>query len=71
MAKDVDYSNREIDNMFNEIMNTLKRIEEQTIKTNGRVNTLEIWRESLMAKLAGVIATITIGWTLAKEFIFK
>ncbi len=71
MAREPDYSNREIDNMFNEIMSTLKRIEEQTIKTNGRVSALEIWKESLMAKLAGVIATVTIGWTMAKEFFFK
>lgn len=36
-----EYSNREIDRMFNEISQALNRIEEQTIRTNGRVTRLE------------------------------
>jgi len=38
------YSNREIDFHFSEIKETLFRIENQTIKTNGRVSALEKWR---------------------------
>jgi hypothetical protein len=44
---------------------TLQRIEEQTIKTNGRVTALEMWR----AKSAGTMAAIgagvaVIGWLI-------
>ena len=37
-----DYSNREIETMFQDIKDTLVRIENQVIKTNGRVTTLEL-----------------------------
>jgi fructose-bisphosphate aldolase class 1 len=36
-----NYSNREIREMFNDIKQQMNRIEAQTIKTNGRVSTLE------------------------------
>lgn len=36
-----DYSKREIDHFMNDIRLTLTRIEEQTLKTNGRVTLLE------------------------------
>ena len=39
-----DYSNREIDRFMKDIIDTLNRIETQTMKTNGRVNSLEQWR---------------------------
>lgn len=68
---ETDYSNRELDKMFINIMDTLHRIEEQTTKTNGRVTRLEFWKESFTAKIAGVIATISIVWIAVKEFIFK
>ncbi|MEZ0295676.1 MAG: hypothetical protein ACAI35_04390 [Candidatus Methylacidiphilales bacterium] len=38
----------------------LGRIEEQTKKTNGRVNALEGWRDYWLAFFAGVIAVLTI-----------
>lgn len=66
-----DYTNREIDRMFGEIMTVLSRIEEQTIKTNGRVTKLEFWREGLMAKVGGITATIGIVWLLLKTLILK
>jgi len=66
-----DYSNREIDRMFQEIKVLLMDIKEQTTKTNGRVTKLEFWKEGLMAKLTGIVATISVGWILVKEFIFK
>lgn len=36
-----DFTNREITTMFEEVKTILKRIEEQTTKTNGRVTELE------------------------------
>lgn len=66
-----DYTNREIDRMFQEIKVLLIEIKEQTTKTNGRVTKLEFWKEGLMAKLTGIAATISVGWILVKEFIFK
>ena len=71
MVEENEYTNREIDRMFGEIMTTLHRIEEQTVKTNGRVSKLELWRETFMAKVGGVVATISLMWLLAKQFIFK
>jgi hypothetical protein len=62
---DIEYSNREIDRMFKEIQDTLSRIEAQTIKTNGRVNNLEM-KEVPELKgfndfVRGAIATITFA----------
>lgn len=68
---EVEYSNREIDAKFDKIMETLHRIEAQTIKTNGRVSRLEIWKETLVAKASGVAATFGILWVVIKEFILK
>ena len=68
---EVEYSNREIDAKFDIIMETLHRIEAQTIKTNGRVSKLEMWRETLIAKVSGVAATLGILWVVIKEVILK
>lgn len=60
------YQNREIDNMFNEIRDTLGRVEEQTKRTNGRVTSLERWKYSLggaMAVLTALVVPI-LGWAL-------
>jgi hypothetical protein len=73
-----DYSNRELDLMFKEIMTVLTDIKEQTTKTNGRVLKLEdevkgiqLWKASLMAKIGGVFATISVVWVIIKEFVLK
>lgn len=50
------YSNRELDTHFSDIKETLARIEEQTIKTNGRVSKLENWR----SYTAGAVAIICL-----------
>lgn len=68
---EVDYTNRELDSKFNLIMETLHRIEAQTTKTNGRVSKLEIWKETLIAKVTGVTATLGILWVVIKEVMLK
>lgn len=70
MAKD-DFTNKEIELMFKELKTILERVEAQVIKTNGRVSILEMWKEGLIAKFTGVIATISVLWVLAKEFIIN
>lgn len=57
--------------MFHEIKESLGRIEAQVVKTNGRVSALELWKEGLMAKVAGVTSAVAVGWVLLKEFIIK
>lgn len=47
-----EYSKREIDVFMQEIRDTLQRIEAQTMKTNGRVSKLEIWRGFITGGLA-------------------
>lgn len=70
MSKD-DFTNNEILLMFKEIKTTLERVEAQVVKTNGRVTLLEMWKEGLMAKIAGVIATISFVWIAFKEIILN
>ena len=49
---DKPYENREIDHMFNDIKETLERIEEQTTRTNGRVTSLEKWMWTVIGGLS-------------------
>ncbi len=70
MSKD-DFTNNEILLMFKEIKTTLERVEAQVIKTNGRVTLLEMWKEGFMAKVAGIIATISFVWIAFKEIILN
>lgn len=57
--------------MFNEIKDLLIEIKEQTTKTNGRVSALELWKEGVMAKFTGIVATVGVAWVLIKELILK
>ena len=50
------YQNREIDEKFGDIKDALYRIEQQTIKTNGRVGKLERWQ----AYVLGFCACLTV-----------
>lgn len=58
MADDSNYSKREIDSQHNEVIDFLRRIEAQTVKTNGRVNKLEAWRALLIG-----------GWVVVTTFV--
>lgn len=55
-----DYTTRELDTHFAEIKETLARIEAQTIKTNGRVSVLEVWKANNKGWLAGFSAAAII-----------
>lgn len=50
------YSNRELDEKFQDIKASLDRIEEQTKKTNGSVASLKLWR----AYVTGAVAVLII-----------
>ena len=60
-------STRELEHYFSEIKLTLDRIEQQTIKTNGRVSKLEIWKETMTAKIGIIVAGLGVAWVLFKE----
>jgi len=66
-----DFTNREIEYMFKEIKDILERVETQVVKTNGRVTALEMWKEGVMAKFTGVVATLGILWVAIKELLLK
>lgn len=61
-----DYSNRELDHFFTDVRGTLNRIEEQTTKTNGRVDSLEKTRIQVWSSMAvlllvgGAIITLSV-----------
>jgi hypothetical protein len=57
-----NYSKREIDMIIKEIHEDVKAILEQTKKTNGRVNSLEIWRGYITGGLA--ILGVMVGYII-------
>lgn len=60
MSEDISpYSNRELDEKFYDIKDSLNRIEEQTKKTNGSVASLKIWRAYLTGGMAVIIFLVT------------
>jgi hypothetical protein len=52
------YSNREIDAHFIEMKETLRRIETQVMRTNGRVTSLEAWRNFSVGAIAVISALV-------------
>ena len=67
MQHDRDFNSNSTDAMFATILAELKalnektdRIEAQTVKTNGRVDKLEVWKTEVTAKTA-VIASLVSG----------
>lgn len=66
----LNYSNREIDLMFNEIKiiladqnKVLSSIENKVSATNGRVRLLEKWKWAMMGAIS------ILGWLFAQNFI--
>ena len=49
-----------IDNLKEHFGETLKRIETQTIKTNGRVSALEKWRSYLAGGMAVILILVPV-----------
>lgn len=68
---ETDYSNRELDAKFEGIHEKLDLILAQTTKTNGRVTTLEYWKEGMVGRVVGGIAVIGILWEVLLRFLFK
>ena len=66
-----DFSNNEILLMFKEIKDTLARIEKDSLDHAKRLTILELWKEGFMAKITGIVATISILWVVIKEVILK
>lgn len=60
------YKNREIDEKFVDIRETLGRIEIQTKMTNGRVTALEKWRYVIMGAVAVLVSIVVpiLAWAL-------
>lgn len=68
-----NYTKREHDLIFQEIRDSLARIEEQVKKTNGRVTLLELWQSNTVGKISiiyiaiGMAVSAVITWG-AKHF---
>lgn len=67
--KEEPYKNREIEEMFNDVKDTLGRIEAQTTKTNGRVSKLERW-QSYVIGFCACVALLIIPLILAMAKLF-
>lgn len=67
MAKEQPFKNREITQMFDEVTETLKRIETQTTNTNGKVAEIQKWRERVNGGVLVAVFVLptfftVIGW---------
>lgn len=70
MSKDEPFSNREIQSMFEHITYKLEAIEQQTIKTNGRVSRLETFRTLIKGMTVALSTMVVTGWTVF-TYVFK
>ena len=63
---DEPYKNREIQEMFNDVKQSLDRIETQTTRTNGRVSKLEGWRSWMTGGMAAFALLLipTFAWMI-------
>lgn len=60
------YSNRELDHIFEDIKGSLKRIEDQTTKHNGRMTKMEEWRNYIAGAISVILIVVVpiLGWGL-------
>lgn len=58
MNPDEPYRNRELDQIFDDIQKTLIRIETQTTRTNGRVSSLEGWRQYIVGAVSVLVIVV-------------
>lgn len=58
MDNETPYSNRELREFFGDVKNDLAEIKAQTIKTNGRVSSLENWRYAVVGGLTVITVLI-------------
>lgn len=68
MENNKDYSKRELDGIHKNISDTLIRIEQQTIKINGRVSGLEKWKSYITGGLAVITLMLVpiLIWSLTQ-----
>lgn len=59
MEQQTQYMNRELDEKFGDIKTQLDRIEGQTIKTNGRVTSLEVDTKVFRARIYTAVSIIS------------
>lgn len=52
MAEEAPYTSRELKELFRELKEGNDRIEAQVIKTNGRVSSLESWKNFITGGMA-------------------
>ena len=80
---DSQYSNRELDSKFDNLLGhmkvfegetggSLRRIEAQTIKTNGRVSKLEKWQQFVLGFCAAIsVLIIPLIFIVIREKMLK
>jgi uncharacterized membrane protein (DUF106 family) len=66
MEPNAPFTNREITEKWNDLSETLERIESQTAKTNGRVSALEKWMYVAIGGMSviSVVLVPLFGWML-------
>lgn len=58
MKEEPKFTNREITEMFNDVKQSLARIEEQTTRHNGRMTKVEEWKAFMSGGIAVLVAIV-------------
>jgi len=67
----MSYDPQSTDAMFSRIVQSLERIETQVNKTNGRVSSLEGWRDDLKARIALISLAVSGAGTLLAHWLLR